>query len=66
MRVCVKHMKLASETLRSLKTGEEFDLCPDCELELREIIHGTNDKPSESVRDHGPGRSVGRPKKTVS
>ena len=55
MRVCAKHFKPATEVLRSLKTGEEFDLCGDCEKELRDIIYGrTETKPAG-------GKRVGRP-----
>ena len=64
MRVCLKHFKSATDTLKSLKTGEEFDLCPTCEQELREIIYAaaTPEQPAESRTD-GPRRSPGRPKK---
>ena len=69
MRVCNKHFKPATEILESKKTGEEFDLCPECEMELREILHGKQPEPApepESPRIAGPIRSPGRPKKKVS
>jgi hypothetical protein len=58
MRVCAKHWKVATETLTSRKTGTEFDLCPDCEQELEEILQG---KPVMEVAD-GRKRTAGRPK----
>ena len=67
MRVCQKHMVKASESLKSLKTGEEFDLCPQCEIELREILNGKPaDEPAEPQRNYGPGRPAGRTKKKVA
>jgi len=68
MRVCQKHLKKATETLKSLKTGEEFDLCPQCETEIREIIYGSAEtSPAESEKrvDRVRG-SAGRPKKKVA
>lgn len=47
MRVCAKHMKPATETLKSYKTGTEYDLCPVCEAELESILNG---KPKEEVK----------------
>ena len=67
MRVCAKHFKQASETLKSLKTSEEFDLCPECELELREIINGPPDATTEpEKRVDRVRRTAGRPKKKVA
>ena len=66
MRVCQKHFKGASETLKSLKTGEEFDLCPECEKEIREIIYAPADEPAETRGSDGHGRPAGRPKKKVA
>ena len=67
MRVCQKHFKPATEVLQSLKTGEEFDLCPDCEMELREIIHGKPEsEPAEPKRTDRPRRTAGRPKKALA
>ena len=68
MRICLKHRNQASETLKSMKTGEEFDLCPQCEQELREIVYG----PAETVPAEPEKRvvrvrgSAGRPKKAVA
>jgi uncharacterized protein with PIN domain len=50
MRVCEKHLKRAIETLRSLKDGAEYDLCPECVQELQEILEG---KPEKSERKRG-------------
>jgi hypothetical protein len=70
MRVCAKHFKPATDTLKSFKTGEEFDLCPQCEIEIREIIYGpADDVKSESEqpqRIDGHRRAAGRPKKKVA
>ena len=44
MRVCEKHLKRAVETLRSLKDGAEYDLCPECAAELQEIMEGKPEK----------------------
>jgi hypothetical protein len=68
VRVCPKHFKPATESLKSLKTGEEFDLCPICEQELREIIHAPADKPAAEPekRTVGTRRPAGRPKKAVA
>jgi hypothetical protein len=67
MRICEKHRERATEVLRSLKTGEEFDLCPQCETDLREILHEKPDadaKPdAEPKRVNRPGRPPGRAKK---
>jgi hypothetical protein len=61
LRVCQKHFKKAVEVLKSLKTGEEFDLCEECSNELREIVYGKpeadTDKRVDRVR-----RPAGRPK----
>ena len=62
MRVCLKHFAKASEVLVSQKTGEEFDLCPICEQELREILHGKPESDAEK-RTARPGRLAGRTKK---
>ena len=40
MRVCAKHREPATETLKSYKTGTEYDLCPVCEAELDGILNG--------------------------
>ena len=69
MRICRKHFKEASEILKSLKTGEEHDLCPICEQEIREIIHGKAVEPAEpepEKRVNGPRRAPGRPKTKVA
>ena len=70
MRVCRKHFKEASEILKSLKTGEEYDLCPICEVEIREIIHGKAVEPAAEPepekRDTGHRRAPGRPKTKVA
>lgn len=68
MRVCRKHFKEASEVLKSLKTGEEYDLCPICETEIREIIHGKAVEPAaeSEKRVDGPRRPAGRPKKNLA
>lgn len=68
MRICIKHFKEATEILQSSKTGEEFDLCPDCEMELREILYA---KPkiepvSQQERDIEPRRHPGRPKRKTA
>lgn len=68
MRVCRKHFKEASEVLVSKKTGEEIDLCPICEQELREILNGPADKPAAEPekRTVGTRRPPGRPKTKVA
>lgn len=68
MRICLKHREKASETLKSMKTGEEFDLCPQCEVELREIVYGpAASEPAEPEKRVDRVRGVaGRPKKKVA
>jgi hypothetical protein len=60
LRVCQKHFKQAVEVLKSLKTGEEFDLCEECSNELREIVYGKPD--AEPDRVDRVRRPAGRPK----
>ena len=64
MRVCNKHFKKATEVLESKITGEEFDLCPDCQMELREILNerAESQPEPEQKRNIRPGRPPGRPK----
>ena len=67
MRICEKHRERASEILKSQKTGEEFDLCSKCEVELREILYGpaADEQPTDEIRHNGPRRPAGRPKKKI-
>lgn len=44
MRVCAKHREPAIETLTSRKDGTEYDLCPQCQAELNEILNGEPEK----------------------
>lgn len=57
-RFCEKHMKRATETLFSKKTGTEYDLCPECEAELAAILQPPLGKEAEIGRK----RTAGRPK----
>ncbi len=68
MRICLKHREKASETLKSMKTGEEFDLCPQCEAELREIVYGpaTSESAEPEKRVDRVRGVAGRPKKKVA
>ena len=49
MRICAKHRERAVEVLRSLMDGSEYDLCPVCADEIREILSG----PPEKEVKHG-------------
>ena len=57
-RFCEKHMKRATDTLTSRKTGTEYDICEICEDELVEIMC---EKPKQGELD-GRKRVAGRPK----
>ena len=61
MRVCEKHFKRAVETLKSLNTHEEFDLCEECRDELREILRGRPEEPKPPIPDESGTKRVGRP-----
>lgn len=50
MRVCEKHRERATETLKSLKTGTEYDLCLKCEAELAEILQEQPEKANKRGR----------------
>jgi hypothetical protein len=50
MRVCEKHRERAIETLRSLATGTEYDLCAVCLKELSDIL---NEKLNENQHIEG-------------
>jgi hypothetical protein len=47
MRVCQKHREPATITLRDLRSGTEYDLCPICAAEMEIILNG---KPEEKKR----------------
>lgn len=47
MRVCELHREKAIETLKSLKDGTEYDLCPQCAEIIKEIMRG---KPENEVK----------------
>ena len=57
MRVCEKHLKRAEDTLVSRMTGQEYDLCGECLLELYDILNEKLEGESD-----GRKRTVGRPK----
>lgn len=57
MRVCAKHREPATETLKSYKTGTEYDLCPVCEAELEEILNGFPLSDSEFI-EKGKGKII--------
>ena len=53
MRVCEKHLCRATETLKSLRDGTEYDLCSQCLEELREILF---ENPPKEPKEEKRGR----------
>jgi hypothetical protein len=73
MRVCEKHRERATEVLKSLIFGTEYDLCPKCLDMMRSILNGESElspdgveKIKEAIKEveNGRKRTAGRPKTT--
>lgn len=64
MRICEKHRERATVTLKNLKDGTEYDLCPKCEAELYEILNEKPKIPAEKGEELGRKRTPRKAKKS--